>query len=128
MAVRCPLKSYRKIRDNRVDAMTGALADGHVLYVSARLHAGWYRLFLRDDDEQPVITILADEEALGGHAFVIVGYSTMYGCLLGTQLVGPGVGRRGDSHCCPMATGRPVVRTPGSSKPNHRCRPRAESV
>ncbi len=69
-----PLKSYRKIRDNRVDAMTGALADGHVLYVSARLHAGWYRLFLRDDDEQPVITILPDEEALGGHAFVIVGY------------------------------------------------------
>ena len=69
-----PLRSYRKIREHRVDAMKGALADGHVLYVSARLHAGWYRLFLRDDDDHPVITILPGEEPLGGHAFVIVGY------------------------------------------------------
>ncbi len=69
-----PLKSYRKIRDHQVDAMKDALADGHPLYVSARLHDGWYRLFLRDDDKQPVITILPGEEALGGHAFVIVGY------------------------------------------------------
>ncbi len=69
-----PLRSYRKIREHRVAAMKGALADGHVLYVSARLHAGWYRLFLRDDDDHPVITILPGEEPLGGHAFVIVGY------------------------------------------------------
>jgi hypothetical protein len=69
-----PLRSYRKIRDNQIEAMKGALADGHVLYVSARLHPGWYRLFLRDDDTQPVISILPGEDALGGHAFVIVGY------------------------------------------------------
>ncbi len=69
-----PLRSYRKIRDHHVDAMKGALADGHVLYVSARLHAGWYRKFLRDEEKKPVISIEPGEEALGGHAFVIVGY------------------------------------------------------
>lgn len=69
-----PLRSYRKIRDHQVDAMKGALADGHVLYASARLHAGWYRKFLRDDENKPVISIEPGEEALGGHAFVIVGY------------------------------------------------------
>ena len=69
------LARYRKIRDGDTEVMKDALADGHPLYVSARLHDGWYRLFLRDDDEEPVIEHLPDDRVRdGGHAFVVVGY------------------------------------------------------
>lgn len=69
------LARYLKIADADIEAMKDAIADGHALYVSARLHDGWYRLFLRDDEERPVIEHLPDDRVRdGGHAFVVVGY------------------------------------------------------
>lgn len=79
------MRSYRKIAAADVDAMRDAIADGHVLYVSADLHSGWHRLYLRDNGarlaggqsglaHEPVIENLPDDEPREGHAFVIVGY------------------------------------------------------
>jgi Papain family cysteine protease len=79
------LRSARKIAADDVGAMKAALADGHALYVSANLHSGWHRLFLRDNGARlvggssdarrdPVIEKLPDDELKEGHAFVVVGY------------------------------------------------------
>jgi hypothetical protein len=67
-----PLLWYRKIDGSDITTMQHALASGHPLYVSARLHVGWYRLFLPDID--PVIIRRPDDDDKGGHAFVIAGY------------------------------------------------------
>lgn len=90
-----PLGSYRKVLDGDVDTMAEALAEGHVLFVSARLHAGWYRLFLRDDEQRPVIARLPGDEVLGGHAFVIVGYDDTSGCFWVHNSWGPEWGVEG---------------------------------
>ncbi len=79
------MRSYRKIAADDIDAMRDAMVDGHVLYVSANLHSGWHRLYLRDNGarlaggqaglaHEPVIENLPDDEPREGHAFVLVGY------------------------------------------------------
>ncbi len=74
-ARRRPLLSYRKIEGTDVGAMQDALAAGYPLYVSARLHVGWYRLFL--PDIEPTIARRPDDADKGGHAFVIAGYDEL---------------------------------------------------
>jgi hypothetical protein len=67
-----PLISYRRIVHTDVDRMRRALAEGHALFASARIHVGWYRLFL--PDAPPRIERRPDDAEKGGHAFVIAGY------------------------------------------------------
>ncbi|HYN34414.1 MAG TPA: C1 family peptidase [Ilumatobacteraceae bacterium] len=67
-----PLVSYRRIMHADVDRMRRALAEGHALFAAARIHVGWYRLFL--PDAAPRIERRPDDAEKGGHAFVIVGY------------------------------------------------------
>ena len=55
-----------------VDRMRRALAEGHALFAAARIHLGWYRLFLPDVPSR--IERRPDDAEKGGHAFVIVGY------------------------------------------------------
>lgn len=67
-----PLASYRRIMHADVDRMRRALAEGHALFAAARIHVGWYRLFLPDAPSR--IERRPDDAEKGGHAFVIVGY------------------------------------------------------
>ena len=67
-----PLLRYRRILHDDVVRMQEALAAGQPLFAGARLHAGWYRLFM--PEAQPIVEQRPDDDAKGGHAFVIVGY------------------------------------------------------
>jgi hypothetical protein len=67
-----PLRSYQRIDGGDVATMQDALATGHPLYACARLHVGWYRLFL--PDIEPVISRRSDDIDKENHAFVIAGY------------------------------------------------------
>ncbi len=86
-AVRRPGAYYFRI-DTSDDAamlrtMRQALARGggsYPLYCSARLHSGWYRLFLGDEPgKDRVIRQIHGDEPEGYHAFVIVGYDDHFG-------------------------------------------------
>ncbi len=86
-AVRRPGAYYFRI-DTSDDAamlrtMRQALARGggsYPLYCSARLHSGWYRLFLGDEHgKDRVIRQTHGDEPEGYHAFVIVGYDDEFG-------------------------------------------------
>ncbi len=80
-AVQRPGAYYFRLDATKIDAMKKALARGggsYPLYCSARLHAGWYRLFLPGADERPVIRQTHGDESEGYHAFVIVGYDDNY--------------------------------------------------
>ena len=68
-----PSGPYWRIQPTDLRSMQDALARGYPLYACARLHEGWYRLYLPDsggavrrgpDDKDMSVT----------HAFVIVGY------------------------------------------------------
>ena len=80
---------YLRVGKNSVEDMKQALAMNYPLFVNARLHAGWYDLFLpstEEGDRDPAaddgatwaptarIGWAEDTKVLGGHAFVIVGY------------------------------------------------------
>jgi Papain family cysteine protease len=67
-----PLLSYSRIDGSDVGTMQDALAAGHPLYVSAKTHDGWTRLYL--PDVESVITRRPDDTDRGFHAFVIAGY------------------------------------------------------
>ena len=67
-----PLVGYRRIMHADVDRMRRALSEGHALFAAARIHVGWYRLFLPDAPSR--IQRRPDDADKGGHAFVIVGY------------------------------------------------------
>lgn len=67
-----PLLRYRRIRQADVDRMKHALAEGHPLFVGAKIHLGWYRLFLSESSS--VIKRRPGDANKGGHAFVVVGY------------------------------------------------------
>ncbi len=67
-----PLLSYSKIDGADIATMQDALVAGYPLYVSSRIHVGWYRLFLPDAD--PTIVRRSDDADKGGHAFVVAGY------------------------------------------------------
>ena len=71
-AVARPGGFYFRIGRDNVENMKDALARGCPLYVSARIHVGWFRLFLPDTDG--LIRQREDDAVKGGHAFVIVGY------------------------------------------------------
>lgn len=67
-----PLFAYRRIIHDDIHRLKLALAEGHTLFASARLHVGWYRLFM--PDAAPRIERRPGDADKGGHAFVIVGY------------------------------------------------------
>lgn len=67
-----PLTGYQRIADERVETMKRALVEGNPLYVAARTHVGWYRLFLSTSSS--VITRRPDDVDRGIHAFVIIGF------------------------------------------------------
>ena len=71
LAGRAVAVRHRILHDD-VRNMQDALARGCPLYVSARLHTGWYRLFLADSGTELVRR--EDDKVLGRHACVIAGY------------------------------------------------------
>jgi len=67
-----PLLAYRRIAHDDLDTIRSALAEGHALFASARIHVGWYRLFMPDVESH--VERKPGDDDKGGHAFVIVGY------------------------------------------------------
>ncbi|MEZ0154574.1 MAG: C1 family peptidase [Candidatus Reddybacter sp.] len=69
-----PLGAYYRLRPNIVD-YHAALNEVDAIYVSARVHSGWFSLPKSDGTEIPVIQ--ANAGLAGGHAFAIVGYNSL---------------------------------------------------
>jgi len=68
-----PMGAYRRIRPHTdIQTMQATLASQTPMFASARLHTGWFRLYLPGTDA--VIVREATDKDKGGHAFVIVGY------------------------------------------------------
>ncbi|MGD2116411.1 MAG: C1 family peptidase, partial [Acidobacteriota bacterium] len=66
-ALRYPLGAYYRVLPRRSD-FQAAIAEAHVLFTTARVHAGW------SDPVGGVIEYVPEEE-LGGHAFAVLGYT-----------------------------------------------------
>jgi hypothetical protein len=66
-----PLGAYYRLRPNIVD-YHAALNEVNAIYVSARVHAGWFNPKAKKSAD--LATIRPDDEPAGGHAFAIVGY------------------------------------------------------
>jgi hypothetical protein len=64
-----PLGAYFRVNHRDLVAMHAALAEVGILYVTARVHAGWENV---GDDG----TITRSDTILGGHAFAIVAYDS----------------------------------------------------
>ncbi|MFT6290215.1 MAG: hypothetical protein ACJAR2_000802 [Ilumatobacter sp.] len=75
-----PSEAYQWVAPTNVNAMKAALVARKLLYVSATIHSGWSRPFGSDPAHPSknitVIDHRADDVERGGHAFLIVGYST----------------------------------------------------
>lgn len=67
-----PGSRYFRIPKTDTDNMKDSLWRGYPLYVSSMVHVGWYRKYLPETGN--VISMRADEEMKGVHAYVIVGY------------------------------------------------------
>jgi hypothetical protein len=67
-----PLGAYYRLRPNVVD-YHAALNEVGALYVSARVHAGWFEP--KPSKGQGLALIEPTPEPAGGHAFAIVGYN-----------------------------------------------------
>lgn len=63
--------SYYRIRPN-ITEMHYAIEESGIIYVSANIHDGWFRLKKNDAGES---VIPANNNTVGGHAFAIVGYN-----------------------------------------------------
>jgi len=63
-----PLGNYFRVRHRHLSHMHSALTEVGVLYASARVHEGWYKV----DASDAVIPF--EGKPLGGHAFAVVGY------------------------------------------------------
>jgi hypothetical protein len=63
-----PLGAYLRVRHLHLNQMHNALNEAGILYASASVHKGWYRV----DPQTGKIPYSA--EKVGGHAFAIVGY------------------------------------------------------
>lgn len=70
-ARRRTLQDFDSVDKSDLETMKEVLNDGEVLYASAVMHEGWFRLFLPGEI---VISKNDDHESKGGHAFLIVGY------------------------------------------------------
>lgn len=70
-AAKRPLGAYYRINKDSIADMQAAIREVGAIYVSAKVHQGW---FLDSFSTLPVIPMKADEA--GGHAFAITGYST----------------------------------------------------
>jgi len=66
-ALRYPLGAYYRVLPRRSD-LQAAILEAQVLFVTARVHAGW------NDPQAGVIEYRPDAER-GGHAFAVVGYT-----------------------------------------------------
>jgi len=69
-----PLGAYYRLRPNIVD-YHAALNEVDAIYVSARVHPGWFSPPKSDGTSIPVIQV--NTEPAGGHAFAIVGYNSL---------------------------------------------------
>jgi hypothetical protein len=69
-----PLGVYYRLRPNIVD-YHAALNEVDAIYVSARVHSGWFNP--KNDDDHNLATIQPNPEPAGGHAFAIVGYNSI---------------------------------------------------
>lgn len=70
-AAKRPLGAYYRINKDSIADMQAAIREVGAIYVSAKVHQGW---FLDSFSTLPVIPMMLDEA--GGHAFAITGYST----------------------------------------------------
>lgn len=69
---RHPLGAYYRVNHTSLADMHAALRETGVLYVTAALHEGWWKkVFLKRTGRIP---FEREEEEVGGHAFLLVGY------------------------------------------------------
>ncbi|WP_444901459.1 C1 family peptidase [Microbulbifer sp. SSSA007] len=64
--------AYYRIRPD-ITEMHYALQETYIIYVSAMIHDGWFKLRRNPNGEY---VIPANKQQIGGHAFAIVGYNT----------------------------------------------------
>lgn len=69
-----PLGAYYRLRPNVVD-YHAALNEVDAIYVSARVHAGWFTP--KSPGGNSLAVIVPDPKPAGGHAFAIVGYNSI---------------------------------------------------
>lgn len=69
-----PLGAYYRLRPNIVD-YHAALNEVEAIYVSARVHSGWFNP--KSDSENSLSIIQPNPNPAGGHAFAIVGYNSI---------------------------------------------------
>ena len=69
-----PLGAYYRLRPNIID-YHAALNEVDALFVSARVHSGWFNP--KSDDGHSLAIIQPNPEPAGGHAFAIVGYNAI---------------------------------------------------
>jgi hypothetical protein len=69
-----PLGAYYRLRPNIVD-YHAALNEVDAIYVSARVHSGWFNP--KSHDGHSLAIIQPSPEPVGGHAFAIVGYNAL---------------------------------------------------
>jgi hypothetical protein len=76
-----PLGAFYRVNATRLDDMQSAITELFALSVSAAIHDGWYKptVVTKTIDGQPqtmaVITRTDTSQAVGGHAFCLVGYN-----------------------------------------------------
>jgi hypothetical protein len=69
-----PLGAYYRLRPNIVD-YHAALNEVDAIYVSARVHSGWFNP--KGDDGHGLAVVQPNPDHAGGHAFAIVGYNSV---------------------------------------------------
>lgn len=70
-AAKLPLGAYYRVNKDSIADMQAAIREVGAIYVSAKVHKGW---FLGSSMTLPMIPMKSDEA--GGHAFAITGYTT----------------------------------------------------
>jgi hypothetical protein len=90
-----PLGAFYRVNPFRLDDMQSAINELRAIAVSAAIHDGWTNLALmtRGSQTMHVIARPVDAQALGGHAFALVGYNEV-GFLVQNSW-GPNWGRGG---------------------------------